>query len=88
MLIKYFGEHQKKTCLCCDLCQEKIQGDLTRGERDAIMGDVLDTFHSNPDNPQKVYSLPYDRKKIDTVLHYMVNEGHILMKDGKVFAQK
>ena len=88
MLLKYFGEHQKKPCLCCDLCQEKIQGDLTRGERDAIMGDVLDTFHSNPDNPQKVYSLPYDRKKIDTVLHYMVNEGHILMKDGKVFAQK
>ena len=88
MLLKYFGEHQKKPCLCCDLCQEKIQGDLTRGERDAIMGDVLDTFHSNPDNPQKVYSLPYDRKKIDTVLHYMVNEGHILMRDGKVFAQK
>ncbi len=88
MLLKYFGEHQKKPCLCCDLCQEKIQGDLTRGERDAIMGDVLDTFHSNPNNPQKVYSLPYDRKKIDTVLHYMVNEGHIQMKDGKVFAQK
>ena len=88
MLLKYFGEHQKKPCLCCDLCQEKIQGDLTRGERDAIMGDLLDTFHSNPNNPQKVYSLPYDRKKIDTVLHYMVNEGHILMKDGKVFAQK
>lgn len=88
MLLKYFGEHQKKPCLCCDLCQEKIQGDLTRGERDAIMGDVLDTFHANPDNPQRVYTLPYDRKKIDTVLHYMVNEGHILMKDGKVFAQK
>ena len=88
MLLKYFGEHQKKPCLCCDLCQEKIQGDLTRGERDAIMGDVLDTFHSNPDNPQKVYSLPYDRKKIDTVLHYMVNEGHILMRDGKIFAQE
>lgn len=88
MLLKYFGEHQKKPCLCCDLCQEKIQGDLTRGERDAIMGDVLDTFHSNPDNPQRVYTLPYDRKKIDTVLHYMVNEGHILMRDGKIFAQK
>lgn len=88
MLLKYFGEHQKKPCLCCDLCQEKIQGDLTRGERDAIMGDVLDTFHSNPDNPQRVYTLPYDRKKIDIVLHYMVNEGHILMRDGKIFAQK
>lgn len=88
ILLKYFGEHQKKPCLCCDLCQEKVQGDLSRGERDAIMGDVLDTFHSNPDNPQKVYTLPYDRKKIDIVLHYMVDEGHILMRDGKVFTQK
>ena len=88
MLLKYFGEHQKKPCMCCDLCQEKVQGDITRGEREAIMGDVLDTFHANPDNPQKVYSLPYDRKKIDIVLHYMVDEGHILMRDGKVFAKK
>ena len=88
MLLKYFGEHQKKPCMCCDLCQEKVQGELTRGERDAIMGDVLDTFHTNPDNPQKVYTLPYDRKKIDIVLHHMVAEGHILMRDGNIFAKK
>ena len=88
MLLKYFGEHQKKPCMCCDLCQEKVQGEITRGEREAIMGDILDTFHANPDNPQKVYTLPYDRKKIDIVLHYMVDEGHILMRDGKIFAQK
>ena len=88
ILLKYFGEHQNKPCMCCDLCQEKVQGELSRGERDAIMGDVLDTFHSCPDNPQKVYSLPYDKKKIDTVLHYMVNEGHIMMRDGKIFAQE
>ena len=88
ILLKYFGEHQKKPCMCCDLCQEKVQGEITRGEREAIMGDILDTFHANPDNPQKVYTLPYDRKKIDIVLHYMVDEGHILMRDGKIFAQK
>ncbi len=88
MLLKYFGEHQKKPCMCCDLCQDKVQENLTRGERDAIMGDVLDTFHTNPDNPQKVYTLPYDRNKIDIVLHHMVNEGHIMMRDGKIFAQK
>lgn len=88
MLLKYFGEHQKKPCMYCDLCQEKVQGELTRGERDAIMGDVLDTFHTNPDNPQKVYTLPYDRKKIDIVLHHMVAEGHILMRDGNIFAKK
>ena len=70
------------------LCQEKVQGGLTRGERDAIMQDILDTFHSSPDNPQKVYTLPYDRSKIDHVLHYMVDEGHILMRDGKIFAKQ
>ena len=88
ILLKYFGEHQDKPCLCCDLCQEKVQGGLTRGERDAIMQDVLDTFHTNPDNPQLVYTLPYDRSKIDHVLHYMVDEGHILMRDGKIFAKQ
>ena len=88
ILLKYFGEHQKKPCLNCDLCQEKVGDRLTRGEREAIMDDILDTFHSYPDNPQKVYSLPYDRNKIDSVLHYMVNEGHIHMMDGKVFTQK
>ena len=88
ILLKYFGEHQDKPCLCCDLCQEKVQGGLTRGERDAIMQDILDTFHTSPDNPQKVYTLPYDRSKIDHVLHYMVDEGHILMRDGKIFAKQ
>ena len=88
MLLKYFGEHQKKPCMCCDLCQEKVQGEITRGEREAIMDDILDTFHANPDKPQKVYDLPYDRKKIDIVLHYMVDEGHILMRNGKIFAKK
>ena len=88
ILLKYFGEHQKKPCMCCDLCQEKVQNDLTRGEREVIMNDILDMFHANPDNPQKVYTLPYDRKKIDLVLHHMVDEGHILMRDGNVFTQK
>jgi ATP-dependent DNA helicase RecQ len=88
ILLKYFGEHQKKPCMCCDLCQEKVQNDLTRGEREVIMNDILDIFHTNPDNPQKVYTLPYDRKKIDLVLHHMVDEGHILMRDGNVFTQK
>lgn len=88
ILLKYFGEHQAEPCMCCDLCQEKVSDQLTRGERDAIMARVLDTFHTHPDNPQQVYSLPYNRDKIDSVLHYMVGEGHILMKDGKIIAKK
>ncbi len=84
ILLRYFGEHQQRPCMCCDLCQEKVEGQLMRGEREAIMADILDTFHTCPDDPQKVWSLPYNRNKIDTVLHYMVAEGHLLMKDGKL----
>lgn len=84
MLLRYFGEHQDKPCMSCDLCQEKVGNQLTRGEREVIMNAILDTFHSFPDNPQKVYSLPYDRTKTDAVLRYMVDEGHLLMKDGKI----
>lgn len=87
MLLKYFGEHQDRPCMCCDLCQEKVNGGLSRGEREIILNDILDTFHSSPDDPRKVYSLPYDRNKIDLVLHYLVNEGHILMKDGKIITR-
>lgn len=84
ILLRYFGEHQLRPCMCCDLCQEKVEGQLMRGEREAIMADILDTFHTSPDDPQKVWSLPYNRNKIDMVLHHMVAEGHLLMKDGKL----
>ena len=87
ILLSYFGEQQQKPCMCCDLCQEKVDTQLTRGERDTIMNDILDTLRSNPDNPQKAYLLPYDRKKIDIVLRYLVNEGQIMMKDGKILTE-
>ena len=77
ILLKYFGEIQKEPCMNCDLCQDKIDGDLTRGEREQIRTHILHTFHSYPDEPRKVYSLPYDRKKIDLVLRYLVTEGEL-----------
>ena len=77
ILLKYFGEIQKEPCMNCDLCQDKIDGDLTRGEREQIRTHILETFHSYPDEPRKVYSLPYDRKKIDLVLRYLVTEGEL-----------
>lgn len=84
ILLNYFGERQKRPCMCCDLCQEKVGEQLSRGERSAIMESVTHTLQANPNNPQEVYALPYNRNKLDDVLHYMVNEGHLLMRDGKI----
>lgn len=88
ILLKYFGEIQKEPCMNCDLCQEKINADLTRGERDTIRKAVLDILQSDSHEQQDIYTLPFDRKKIDQVLHYLVTEGELVSRDGIITVRK
>lgn len=82
ILLRYFGENQKKPCMCCDLCQEKLEGQISRGERDGIAIEILGQLRQEPQNPQTIYTLPYDRKKIDMAIHWLAAEGRIAMNDG------
>ncbi len=82
ILLRYFGENQKQPCMCCDLCQEKVDGQMSRGERDTIAHAILEQLGLDPQNPQSVYSLPFDRKKTDMVIHWLAAEQRIVMNDG------
>lgn len=83
MLLKYFGETQKMPCMHCDLCQEKVSGHMTRGEKETITNAVTELLKEDGD-PREVYSLPYPKKKIDIILHSLVNEGMIKIENGTV----
>ena len=83
MLLKYFGETQKMPCMHCDLCQEKVSGHMTRGEKETITNAVTELLKEEGD-PREVYSLPYPKKKIDIILHSLVNEGMIKIENGTV----
>ena len=83
MLLKYFGETQKMPCMHCDLCQEKVSGHMTRGEKETITNAVTELLKEEGD-PREVYSLPYPKKKIDIILHLLVNKGMIKIENGTV----
>lgn len=83
MLLKYFGETQEMHCMHCDLCQEKVSGHMTRGEKETITNAVTELLKEEGD-PREVYSLPYPKKKIDIILHSLVNEGMIKIENGTV----
>lgn len=84
ILLKYFGENQKQPCMCCDLCQEKVEGQMSRGERDTIANAILGILKSEPQNPQIVYTLPFERKKTDLVIHWLTAEKRLIMNDGTI----
>lgn len=81
ILLDYFGERQKKPCLHCDLCQEKTGNGMTRGEHNAIMESVLEILKTGSTN---IYSIPFDKTRIDAVLHELTAEGRLVMKDGTI----
>ncbi|MBR4842008.1 MAG: RecQ family ATP-dependent DNA helicase [Bacteroidaceae bacterium] len=81
MLLKYFGENQKKPCGCCDLCLEKVSGNMTRAEKTEITDSLLNCIREQSD-PKKIYSLPYPKEKIDIVLHNLADEGILKIEKG------
>ena len=81
IMLRYFGEHQKKPCGCCDLCLEKVSTDMTRAERTRIADSLLECIGKQSD-PRKVYSLPYSKEKIDTVLRFLTDEVILKIENG------
>ncbi|MBR6371244.1 MAG: RecQ family ATP-dependent DNA helicase [Bacteroidaceae bacterium] len=83
MLLRYFGEHQEEPCGCCDLCLEKTSAGMTRAEETRIARSLSECLEQHTD-PREVYSLPYSREKIDTVLRTLADEGIVKIENGNI----
>lgn len=88
MLLEYFGEKQKQPCMHCDICCAKTDSGMKYGERQLIADSILKQIEENPDKPDSIFSLPYERGKIDHTLSYLSQEGMIQMENGRITCRK
>lgn len=88
MLLDYFGEKQKKPCMHCDICCIRTAGGMKYGERQLVADRILEQIEENPDRPDSIFSLPFEREKIDHTLSYLSQEGMIQMENGRITCKK
>lgn len=88
MLLHYFGEKQTYPCSQCDLCLEKDYSGLTRGLFGTIKTDILKIINDSTVEQKAIYSLPYEKKNIDTALERLMAEEEILIRDGVIYYTK
>ena len=88
ILLEYFGEKQNKPCMHCDLCLEKDSSGIKKGEFKAISQDIEDMLSQKEGTTDNIYSLPYEKNHIDSVLHRLAEEEIIYMTEGKLTLNK
>ncbi len=84
MLLEYFGEKQKKPCMHCDICCSKTANGMKYGEMQLIADDILKQIEDNPDKPDSIFALPFEKEKIEYALSYLAQEGMIQMGNGHI----
>ena len=82
ILLDYFGEKQNKPCMHCDLCLEKDSSGIKKGEFKAISQDIEDMLSQKEGTTDNIYSLPYEKNHIESVLHRLAEEEIIYMTEG------
>ena len=72
----------------CDLCLEKDSSGIKKGELKAISQDIEDMLSQKEGTTDNIYSLPYEKNHIESVLHRLAEEEIIYMTEGKLTLNK
>lgn len=83
MLLEYFGEKHAEPCGNCDICLQRADGNLKRGEFAQISAAIVSYLDGNPDDVSGIYRLPFIREAIEEVLRIMVSEEMLVVEDGR-----
>ena len=84
-LLQYFGEHNETNCMQCDVCIKKNKKEKT--DRDLLMVEILSLVK---DKPYTITSLcqqleqNYNSEDLIQFLRYLIDEGYLQEKDGKL----
>ncbi len=86
MLLNYFGEKNRHNCMMCDVCLEKHNSGIKKGE----FKDIEDSIKSAIGDSKILATslidiLEYDKEKIQKVITYLTHEEIIGIKDGYIF---
>lgn len=84
-LLRYFGEKDSRPCHQCDVCLQPHSSGLRQGEFTEIADLLLQLLDETPLTPSELadrMTLPVS--KYEPVLHYLLNEELIRIREGKL----
>lgn len=86
MLLDYFGEKNKHNCMMCDVCLDKHNTGIKKGEFKEIEENILRVVGDKKIAAASLFDLlEYDKEKIQNVITYLTHEEILHVKDGFIF---
>ena len=83
MLLRYFGEKNEHNCRQCDICLQKHDTGLRKGELQDIQEKIVAILSEAPCPATELcHKLPLDKEKTEQIVSFLLSEEIIHLKDG------